>query len=745
MAESREENFQAVKRASDTQNRGGGVSPSSRDGNQNVGNKRAVSFEDAMNEALRLYEVGNFDAAERICTTLINHNPKSSAVHNLMGVILHSQGKTAEAVKKLQRAIHLNDQNPQYFSNLGEFERRRGKLDEATRALNRALTLDPKSIMALNNLGIVLYDKRNYEKAIEYYQKAIALDGGKPETHNNIGNALRALKKNDEALEHYQQALLLRNNYPEAYNNSGTVLRYQGKFPEAEHSYRRAIAIDGKYSEAYVNLAAMLSDLDRDDEALRILGTALEKNKNHFRTLSQVARIQLKLGNHALALRAAEMAIKIMPDNSEARILCGRIYHELDRFSAATESFEHAIRLNPNSTDARNMRGLCLKALGRVEEARDEFHKALELSPDSYGTFSNLVDMERYTAESPVFQKMQQIIEDAKDATTNRYIPIHFALGKAYDDMGEYKKAIKHFEVGAKLKRQQLEYDEEDMFGFFDSIIETFNLEYFENKPYSGNPSKMPIFIVGMPRSGSTLVEQVLSAHPKVTGLGEVKEFSRQLSALRGRFPALPQFPESIAKMRPEHFGLLADGYLSNVSIDCDPTGKFTDKLLTNYYFVGLLNTLFPNAKFIYTKRNAADTCLSTFTKLFKDDMPHSYDLGELGRYYKKCDELMAHWIKVLSPNTIKTIEYEDMVQNVEKHARSMVDFVGLEWDNNCLEFHDSTRPVKTASVLQVRQPVYQSSVDRYKRYGNSLNPLLEALGVRIERVAKRPKKGKVE
>jgi hypothetical protein len=191
--------------------------------------------------------------------------------------------------------------------------------------------------------------------------------------------------------------------------------------------------------------------------------------------------------------------------------------------------------------------------------------------------------------------------------------------------------------------------------------------------------------------------------------------------------------------MNQAHYKIVAEGYLATLKAMAPSATRVTDKLLTNYYFAGMLHVMFPKAKFIHTKRNPVDTCWSAYTKLFKDDMPHSYDFGELGRYYKKYEELMAHWDKVLPPGTIKTIVYEDVVDNLEGCARELLEFLGLPWDPACLSFHESDRPVKTASVTQVRKPVYRTSVAKWRRYGDRMQPLVDALGYQAERIEPAP------
>jgi tetratricopeptide (TPR) repeat protein len=693
------------------------------------GKRLALPINKAMEQAYKLYEAGRLGQAARACSAIVAQRPRMAEAHNLMGAILNAQGNAAAAVKALQRAIHLNDKNAQFYSNLGEIERRRGKLPEAMVALRRAVSLDPNSSQALNNLGILHYDRRDFEEAVRCYEQAISLKSSYPEAHNNLGNALRALGKSDEALEHYQRALLLRENYAEAYNNMAAILRDRDQVAEAEHAYRRAISLKRHYLEAYGNLASLLVEQDRGDEALRVLGDALEINSNHVPTLLQVARTQLSKGNYTQAEHACRLAIEQDPNSAEAHAVLGEVFHETDRFPEALASFETALTLKPDFSEANNYYGICLKSVGRLEEARDQLLKTLEMNPQAYGCYANLADMETFTADHPHFLAMEAIMREASDPMSERYMALHFGLGKAYEDLGDYDKAFSHFQTGATLKRATLNYQESEAFAFFDSIRDTFNADFFANRPFEGNPSSLPVFIIGMPRSGSTLVEQILSSHPQAYGAGEIKEFTRRLSGLRSRFPSLPKYPHIATKMNQAHYKIVADGYLDAMRNYSAASSRVSDKLLTNYYFAGMLHVMFPNAKFIHTRRNPVDTCLSAYTKLFKDDMPHSYDFGELGRYYKKYEELMAHWDKMLPPGVMMTVVYEEIVENLETSARELLDFVGLTWDPACLSFHESSRPIKTASVVQVRKPVYKTSIEKWRRYGSRLQPLLDALG----------------
>jgi len=327
-----------------------------------------------------------------------------------------------------------------------------------------------------------------------------------------------------------------------------------------------------------------------------------------------------------------------------------------------------------------------------------------------------------------LFENMDMIFAKATDTSTDQFLPLHFAYAKALDDRGQHEKALEHYIQGGKMKRAQLEYKESDTFGFFDAIRGAFSKEVFENRTYPGLDDDRPVFIVGMPRSGSTLVEQILSSHPDVYGAGEVKYLSRALSQLRDRFPSLPKFPEMIGKVNGAQLDILSKNYQAALSKGAGDAPKITDKLLTNFFFLGLINLMFPKAKVINTMRDPVDTCLSGFTKLFKDDMPHSYDLTELGHYYGKYRELMDHWKEVLPEGFMTTVVYEDVVADTEGEAKRLIEFLGLPWNDKCLEFHKSDRPVKTASVAQVRKPIYKSSVKRWAKYGKGLQPLIDAI-----------------
>jgi tetratricopeptide (TPR) repeat protein len=702
----------------------------------------SVSPARAVEMAGTLYSQGKYAQAEKVCRQLLAARPNNPDAHNILGVSLNALGRGEDGVEELRKAIALAPESASIHANLGEVLRQLGRKEEAAEALERAIKLEPDNAQAQNNLGITWFEQGKMRRAIASYRKAIELRPDMAEAHNNLGNALRVVGDKEGAIQAYQDALTHRERYPEAYNNLGTLLQAQNKLEEAEHALRKAIQQNPRYVEAHNNLASLYVAQQKDVEALRILGEALKFAPTNVQTLLITARVQLRRNAHQAAEQASRAALKQEPDNAEALTILGQILHETDRYDEALENLERAVEANPNNPEALNFYGVALKSMGRLDEAREHILDALRRNHMMYGAYANLSDLVDFSKGEgeELFNRMDAIFGKARNPEAGHLLALHFAYAKALDDRGEHERALQHYVTGGRMKRGQLEYKESDTHGFFDSIRDAFPKEVFENRKFAGLDDDRPVFIVGMPRSGSTLVEQILSSHPDVYGAGEVKYLSIALGRLRDRFPSLPKYPEMMAKITPAQLDIAGKNYQQTLSQGAGDAKRITDKLLTNYFFLGLINLMFPNAKVINTMRDPVDTCLSGFTKLFKDDMPHSYDLGELGRYYGKYRELMEHWHKVLPEGFLTTVVYEDVVADTEKEARRLIEFLGLPWNDKCVEFHKSDRPVKTASVAQVRKPIYKTSVKRWKKYGAGLQPLVDAIEGNAAKPAARAK-----
>jgi tetratricopeptide (TPR) repeat protein len=712
-----------------------------RTGRVNVSPAKAVEM------AGQLYGRGQFGQAERVCRQIMQTLPANADARNILGVTLSALGRSAEAIEELRTAASLAPLAPAIHANLGEVLRQAGQLDDAKAALEEAVRLDPNNAQALNNLGIIHYERREFKDAVSLYRRALENRPAMAEALNNLGNALRVTGDQDGAIHAYQDALTHREIYPEVYNNLGALLQQQNRLEEAEHAFRKAISQSPRYIEAHNNLASLYAAQQKEIDALRVLSEALKIDGTNPQTLLITARIQLRRSNQQAAEQASRAILAKSPEDADALTVLGQVLHETDRYEEALEVLERAVKANPHNPEGLNFYGVALKSLGRLDEAREHMLDALRRNRMMYGAYANLSDLIDFSKGEgeELFEQMDKIFETTKNKEAPFLLPLHYAYAKALDDRGDHERALEHYVAGGKMKRGQLDYNETETHGFFDAIRDAFPKEVFENRKYEGLSDDRPVFIVGMPRSGSTLVEQILSSHPAVYGAGEVKYLSIALGKLRDRFPSLPKYPEMVAKLTPAQMGIAANGYLQALTANSGDAKKVTDKLLTNYFFVGLLNLFYPNAKVIHTLRDPVDTCLSGFTKLFKDDMPHSYDLGELGRYYGKYREVMKHWEEVLPEGFMTTVVYEDVVADTEKEAKRLIEFLGLPWDEKCVDFHKSDRPVKTASVAQVRKPIYKTSVQRWKKYGQGLQPLVDAIDGKVARPEGSKPKGKAK
>lgn len=683
---------------------------------------------EAVRLAGELLAQGRYKQAAILCRQITEGFPRNPDGHNFLGVALNALGDRQGAIPALRRATELAPKASSLFSNLGEILRQNGDAEDALSALKQAIRIDPANHQAHNNIGILYYDDGEYEKAVAHYRKALKQQPKFAEACNNLGNALRRMDDLDGAKTAYNDAIGYRDGYAEAYNNLGTLLLKEKKYGQCEHALRKAIALNPRYLEAYDNLASAQHVQDKYSEALRTLEDALKVDPDHEATLLIVGRVQMKCGNYPQAEQACRNILQKDADNPEALTLLGHIYHDLDRYDDAIAVLEQALAGDPEHGEALAFYGVALKSVGRLDEAREQILKALSINDKLYGAYATLNDLIDYSEHPELVEQIKSALADVDDGASEQKLPMHYAYAKALDDCGEHERALDYYKSGGALKRAQLDYDETASDRNFEAVKAAYPKGCFKKRPFSGHPSEQPLFILGMPRSGSTLVEQILSSHPDIYGAGEVKYLSRAMTAVRDRFPSLSRHPELVAEMNEGQWQLLAQHYLRSLTANAGESARVTDKLLTNYLYVGLIHLLFPNAKIINTRRNPVDTCLSGFTKLFKDDMPHSYDMGELGRYYRRYDALMAHWEKVLPPGVMTVVHYEDVVGDIESEAKRLIDFIGLPWNEACLDFHRSKRPVKTASVAQVRKPIYKDSVERWRKYGDGMQPLLDAL-----------------
>ena len=671
---------------------------------------------------------GYLGQAEELCRSAMAAEPDNADAAHLLGIIAHQSGKLDDAIAHVGRATRLAPDVPLYQANLGEMYRLAGRVDEAVSHGRRAIALKPDYPEALSNLGIAHYDQGRYHEAIGCYDRALALRPDYAEAHSNRGNALRALRRLTDSEAAYRRALDLRPGFSAGWNNLGTTLRDLKRPEEAERAYRRALADLPNDPETLDNLALALKDLDRLDEAAELLRRALSIEARSDKIYVHYASVLIDQKQVDAAAAAAERAVALNADSHDAINLLGRVAFERGALDTALAHYRHALALKPDLADAHNNMGNALKEQGDLAAARTAFLRAIELDPTLSGVYVNLADSTIFTPGDPQLAAMQALAAQQDGLSATDRMHLDFALAKAFADLREYRRSFEHLVRGNAGKRAMIQYDEAANMALFDRIEATFTPARIAAKSGHGDPSDVPIFVLGMPRSGTTLVEQILASHPSVHGAGELKTFNEVVDTVRGPDGAARPFPEFVAALDAAAIRAIGTRYLAEIRKLAPASPHITDKMPSNYYFAGLIHLALPNARIIHTLRDPVDTCLSCFSKLFTAEQQHTYELGELGRYYRRYQQLMAHWRRVLPAGRMLEIRYEDVVADLEGQARRIIAHCSLEWDPRCLAFHATERPVRTASATQVRQPIYRSAIGRWRVYEEFLGPLLAEL-----------------
>ncbi len=641
------------------------------------------------------HQAGRSSEAEACYRNVLALQPNHADALHLLGVLAHQRGHSDLAVDLIRGALRHSRQNPVYLSNLAVALREQGEFDEAATTCRNAIRLKADFAEAHCTLGAVLRDQGKLADSIAASRLAIHYKPDLADAHSNLGGALGDSGKFDDAIAAYRQAIRLRPDVALFHFNLGATLHERRRFDEAVSEYRQAIRIKPDFAEAHSNLGATLRDQGKPDEAVA----------------------------------AQRHAIRIKPDLAIAHSNLGAALHDQGNLADAVAEYRQAILLKPDLDMAHGNLGSALIQLGRVSEGRAALQRAIELAPHRIKHHRQLGEVERFILGEPRLAALEELARDTAKLSTDDRIELHFALGKAYDDVARHADAFRYLMEGNTLKRQQISYDEAATLGLLDRIRTVFTAELIRASKNVGHPSSLPIFIVGMQRSGTTLVEQILASHPQVFGAGELKHFHAAMEGARAKLGGSAIFPEAILRMTNVDFYELGANYVASIRQLAPNASRIVDKMPGNFRVAGLIHLALPNAVIIHTTRDPIDTCLSCFSKLFAEGQNHTYDLAELGRYHRGYRKLMDHWLGVLPAGRIIDVSYEEVVADVEGQARRIVAHCGLDWDPRCLAFYETERPVRTASAMQVRQPVYDSAIGRWRPYEAFLGPLRAEFG----------------
>jgi tetratricopeptide (TPR) repeat protein len=638
---------------------------------------------------------GDLAAARQHAETAVRLQPASAAFHNVLGLALQAQGLHIEAADHFQEAIRLDPAFAMAHNNLALSLRELGRPADAVAAFREAVRLGPDLPEARSNLGQMLLERHQPREALAHCREALRLRPGYPEALNNLGNVLRELGRLEQAKACYQQVLRARPRQAMAHNNLGQALQEEGRLGEALACYRQALALEPRSARFLCNLATAMHELDRDADALALCRRALQADARYADAHALLGALLQEAGDGAGARAAYGEALRLKPDGADARLGLGQALAEEGDLDAALACYREALRHEPHSPAAH---AVLATSLGRKLPAED-LEAALRL------------------LGAPMSERQRSALR--------------YGLAHALDGRLRYAEAAEQLRLANAARLQLLVHQGKGYDGaahdrFVGQLLDVFDADHFARVHGWGLDCEEPVFVVGLPRSGTTLTEQVLASHSQVHGAGELR-FARdafeEMPALLG-IQAAPA--DCVGRYRPEAVRAAARRHLEKLRQLAPSARRVVDKMPDNYLHLGLLATLFPRARFIHTRRDVRDTALSCWLTNFKQ-INWACDLGHIAGRVLAYERLMEHWRRVL-PVPLLEVDYEETVADPEGVARRLVAWCGLEWEPACLEFHKTRRTVRTASVTQVRQPIYKHSVGRWKNYEAALAPFLEKL-----------------
>jgi tetratricopeptide (TPR) repeat protein len=736
--------------------------------------------------ARQFHEAGRYADAARCYDALLARRPDDAEALHLFGVMHHQCGYSARAVELIGRAVALRPEAAAYHANLAEAHRAIGQNEPAIDCCRTALRLQPDYPEAANNLGLALHALGRYPEAVEQFREALRMRPGFAMAQNNLGTSLLELGQKDDALEAFRAAAELDPEHALARSNLGQLLVDRGQAEEGLPHCQEAARLQPGLPASYNNLGNAYRALERWDEARAAYGEALALASREHPRLQQSLRPEIQARIHAnlgfslqlelkkgQAIASFRRAAELAPEDAQMWRTLGNACAAVEDYAEALPCYQKVVALRPRQPLAHNDLGWALQEQGRLADATSCYRRALELQPNYLDALLNLgfLDEEqgdmaaaeawyrRGRAAWPRLpgplarlamllrgklpeaerQAIRNLLDDPRWADAPARGPLLFGLAHVLDASGDYARAaacLAEANAWALQERRQQgrNYDHAWHVRFIDRLIAGFNPELFARLSAAGDPTRQPVFVFGMPRSGTTLVEQVLASHSRVHGAGELCLARESLDAIPALLNRSDDALDGLPLLQAEHVRQLSRRHLDGLDAlvragrEPQPTepDRIVDKMPDNYLYVGLLALLFPRATFIHVRRDPRDVAVSCWMTNFRS-IRWADDPDCLAGRIREYRRLWAHWQAVL-PVPVHEVVYEELVDDFETEARRLVSACGLEWEPACLEFHQTKRPVRTASVTQVRQPLYRRSLARWKNYEADLADLFARL-----------------
>lgn len=678
-----------------------------------------------ISEIRTLVMTGDLVHAKAIGEDLCAHHGEDPELLLLLGIINGRMADLNAAEEYARRSIGANDASADAHFFLATVLREKGDIDSAIEHAERGLEINPHSSEGHNKLGAFFNIQNNSDKAEKEFRLSISSDADNVLAHYNLGRLLAQKVDLVGAEDCFKRVLQIRPEFSETLNELGSVLYKQGKLEQAVNAHNKAIAINPQYAEAYTNKGMALDMLGMPKKAVECLREAVRISPEYMHGRLVLASTLLQRQRLGEAIVEYEQILGIDPDHIESLIGLAHAYLFQGLDDKSIEYSQKALSLDPDSEEARAGAASVYDRLSRFEEAYHCLLPIIEKGITTVSVAQLFVSICRHVSQCDKAVEQIEAMMANQNLLPSDQRMLCFSLAKLYDRQKNYDLAFKYYNQANKLKFWP--FDPEKHARKIDSLITIYNKKFLESAPHAGNSSEKMIFIVGMPRSGTSLVEQILDSHSQVFGAGELTFINQILMNLPGEFNEHREYPYYMTDITARTLNKMSQDYMDQLPAENADYLRVTDKLPENFLQLGLIELMFPDARIIHCYRDPLDTCLSCYFQDFSGFLNYAFNLEHLGFYYLQYLRLMGHWKSVLSL-PVMDVQYESVVQDPEQNIRSILEFCNLPWEENCMNFHESTRVVKTASYDQVRRPIYKGSVGRWKNYNDNLLPLKKAL-----------------
>jgi tetratricopeptide (TPR) repeat protein len=680
------------------------------------------------------HQRGNQAKAIDLIGQAVSLQPNAAAFHANLGEAYRSLGQFDRAIGCYSMALRLAPDFPQALANLGLAQQAQGKLTEAEAQFRRALEVQPDFAAGHNNLGVLLRESARPQEALQHFRRAVECDESFAPAVSNLGQLLTEAGQVAEGLAHCQHAVRLQPNVAAIHHNFGNALRLSNRPTEARAAYLEALRLNPRLAAAHVQLGLLLWNEGQAAQAAVWLKQATELEPDNVNHWSHLAELYDELEEFALSTPCWQRVLQLDPQRAAAHVSLGWALQEQGRLSYAEQCYRDALREQPNFASAIANLGGLHEEYGDLATAERCFREALRIVPDSPIFHARLATLLRSRLPAADQAALEALLQT--DLSPGFRARLCFALAHVFDAQCHYESAAEYLREAHRLARDSCPpsrvYRPEEHERFVDNLIRAFDDSLCVRLQDAGAQSRQPVFIFGLPRSGTTLLEQVLACHSQVYAAGELRVARRTFDAVpaaageRGStFDALPLLTsQAVDRLAAQHLRELAE--LADLARP--PAPRIVDKLPDNYLYLGLLAVLFPRATFVHARRDLRDAALSCWMTDFRS-IHWANEPQHIVSRFAQYQRLMQHWRGVLNV-TIHDFDYEEVVTDLEANARRLVAACGLDWEPDCTMPHRAQRPVRTASLTQVREPVYQRSVARWRNYEQPLAELFDLLKV---------------